>query len=54
MAHLWRHCGGAIVVAALFSTLLATAAPAQDLYNRPVLAVDPGMHTARIWSLAVD
>jgi WD40 repeat protein len=30
------------------------AAPAPDLYNRPVLAVDPGMHTARIWALAVD
>lgn len=54
MARLWRHCGGAIIAAALFSALLTTAAVAQDLYNRPVLAVDPGMHTARIWSLAVD
>ncbi len=54
MARLWRHRGGAIIAAALFSTLLTTAAVAQDLYNRPVLAVDPGMHTARIWSLAVD
>jgi WD40 repeat protein len=25
-----------------------------DLYDRPVLAVDPGMHTAKIKSLAVD
>jgi WD40 repeat protein len=25
-----------------------------DLYERPVLAVDPGMHTAKIQSLAVD
>jgi hypothetical protein len=25
-----------------------------DLYDRPVLAVDPGMHSATIWSLAVD
>src|ERR1700730_582236 len=25
-----------------------------DLYDRPVLAVDPGMHTAKIQSLAVD
>jgi WD40 repeat protein len=25
-----------------------------DLYDRPVLAVDPGMHTAPIWGQAVD
>jgi WD40 repeat protein len=25
-----------------------------DLYDRPVLAVDPGTHTAKLWSLAVD
>jgi len=27
---------------------------ATDLYDRPVLAVDPHMHTARIWAQAVD
>jgi len=32
----------------------AAAATQNDLYDRPVLAVDPGMHTAAIWSLAVD
>ena len=25
-----------------------------DLYDRPVLVVDPGMHTAKVWSQAVD
>jgi WD40 repeat protein len=25
-----------------------------DLYDRPVLAIDPGMHTGAIWSQAVD
>ena len=25
-----------------------------DLYDRPVLAVDPGMHTGKIWAQAVD
>ncbi len=28
--------------------------PGTDLYDRPVLAVDPGMHTAKIWTQAVD
>jgi WD40 repeat protein len=27
---------------------------ATDLYDRPVLAIDPGKHTAAIWSQAVD
>ncbi|HZZ22975.1 MAG TPA: caspase family protein [Roseiarcus sp.] len=30
------------------------AKDATDLYDRPVLAIDPGMHTAKIWSQAVD
>ena len=25
-----------------------------DLYDRPVLAIDPGMHSASIWTQAVD
>ena len=25
-----------------------------DLYDRPVLAIDPGMHTAKIWAQAID
>ena len=55
MAGFWRHCAGAIVAAqAFFASWPVTPAVAQDLYDQPVLAVDPGMHTARIWSLAVD
>jgi len=27
---------------------------AQDLYDQPVLAVDPGMHTGTTWGQAVD
>jgi hypothetical protein len=55
MAQFWRRCAGAIV-GALALLLAASVAPAsaQDLYDRPVLAVDPGMHTSKIWSLAVD
>ena len=55
MAGFWRHCAGAIVAAqAFFASWPVAPAVAQDLYDQPVLAVDPGMHTARIWSLAVD
>jgi WD40 repeat protein len=55
MAGFWKHCASAIVMAqALLATLFVARAVAQDLYDRPVLAVDPGMHTANIWSLAVD
>lgn len=31
-----------------------TTKPATDLYDRPVIAVDPGMHSATVWSQAVD
>ena len=59
MARFWRHCAGAIVAAlALFAASFVVPALGQsrddDLYDRPVLAVDAGMHTATIWSLAVD
>jgi hypothetical protein len=46
---------------ALSLTLWAVAALAEDqtpaaagLYDRPVLVVDPGMHTAVIWRAAAD
>jgi WD40 repeat protein len=62
MAQVRRHCR--TIAAALlalvgfaFAPVLAdgTASNAgTDLYDRPVLAVDPGMHTARIASQAVD
>ena len=62
MARLWRHrralaaafaaLGGAFLAPALAQDQGASAGT--DLYDRPVLAVDPGMHTAKIWSQAVD
>jgi WD40 repeat protein len=55
MARLWRRCAGEIVAAlALWAAIHVAMAAESDLYDRPVLAVDPGMHTATIWSLAVD
>ena len=42
------------LVALAFAPALAQdqAAKETDLYDRPVLAIDPGMHTAKIWSLS--
>jgi WD40 repeat protein len=62
MAQVWRHRRA---IAAAVSALAALAfAPAlaqdqgpktgTDLYERPVLAIDPGVHTGVIRSLAVD
>jgi WD40 repeat protein len=63
MAQVWRY-RRAIAAAALFALAALVLAPAlaqdqgakdgTDLYDRPVLAIDPGMHTAAIWSQAVD
>jgi WD40 repeat protein len=62
MAQVQRH--RRTIAAALFGLAALALAPAlaqdqgskdgTDLYDRPVLAVDPGMHTARIWAQAVD
>jgi WD40 repeat protein len=55
-----RRTGRAIAVAAvllgaLLSVMLSSPhAGAQSLYDRPVLTVDPGMHTGPIASAAVD
>ncbi len=62
MARIWRHRRAiAAAFAALAGLVLAPAFsedrgsnPAQDLYDRPVLAVDPGMHTATLTAQAVD
>ncbi len=62
MARIWRHRRAiAAALAALAGLVLAPAFAEDqgpnagtDLYDRPVLAVDPGMHTAQIRSLAVD
>ena len=62
MARIWRHRREVVAAVALLAAVLFTPAAAQDqgpdartdLFDRPVLAVDPGMHTAAIWSQAVD
>lgn len=51
MARFWTSCAAAVVAT---GRLFSAPVLAQDLYDQPVLAVDPGMHTAKIWSLAVD
>jgi WD40 repeat protein len=62
MAQVQRHRRA--ITAALFGLIAVAFAPAvaedqgqnagTDLYDRPVLAIDPGMHTAKIFSQAVD
>ena len=62
MAQVWRHRRAIAAVVSSFATLIFGPALAQDqgpkngtdLYDRPVLAIDPGMHTAKIWSHDVD
>jgi WD40 repeat protein len=61
MAQVRRHCrtiaAALLALVGLFTPVLAQdSAPndGTDLYDRPVLAVDPGMHTASIQSQAVD
>jgi hypothetical protein len=62
MARIWRH--RAAIGAGLWLLLGLALAPAHaddqgskdgtDLYDRPVLAIDPGMHTGLISTQAVD
>jgi WD40 repeat protein len=62
MARILRHSRA--IAAALFGLGVLVFAPAfgedqgpnagTDLYDRPVLAIDPGMHTAKIQAQAVD
>jgi WD40 repeat protein len=62
VAQIWRHRRR--VAAAVLGLVALVFAPAlaedggpnagTDLYDRPVLAIDPGMHTSRITSQAVD
>jgi WD40 repeat protein len=62
MAQVWRHRRAIAAALSALAALICAPALAQDqgpkkgtdLYDRPVLAVDPGMHTAKIQSLAVD
>jgi WD40 repeat protein len=62
MAQVWRHRRAIAAALSALAALIFAPALAQDqglkkrtdLCERPVLAVDPGMHTAKIQSLAVD
>jgi WD domain, G-beta repeat len=62
MAQVQRHCRAiAAVLSGLAVLIFAPAfaedhgsSAATDLYDRPVLAIDPGMHTAAITSQGVD
>src|SRR5438876_7160128 len=56
MARLCKGRGSAITFAtALLLVFFASRfAAAESLYERPVLTVDPGMHTAVIWTAAAD
>jgi WD40 repeat protein len=62
MAQVCRHRSAIAAALSALAVLIFAPAFAQDqrpkdgtdLYDRPVLAVDPGMHSAKIWSLAVD
>lgn len=62
MAQFRRHHRAIAVALWALPVSVFASVPAQgqvskdgtDLYDRPVLAVDPGMHSAAIWSQAVD
>jgi WD40 repeat protein len=62
MAYVRRHRRAIAVALSALTVLVFASALAQDqgskdgtdLYDRPALAVDPGMHSAAIWSQAVD
>jgi WD40 repeat protein len=62
MARIRRHCQEVAAAFAVLAALFLAPSAAQDqgqnagtdLYDHPVLAVDPGMHTATIWSQSVD
>ena len=56
MAQVWRHRRAIAAALSALAAVIFAPALAQDqgpkngtdLYDRPVLAVDPGMHTAKI------
>ena len=60
MAQIWRHRRAIATIFAALARLFLAPAVAQDqravtdLYDRPVLAVDPDMHTAAIHGQSVD
>jgi WD40 repeat protein len=62
MARICRHRGEVAGAFALLASLFLAPAFAEDqgpnagtdLYDRPVLVIDPRVHTAAIWSQAVD
>jgi WD40 repeat protein len=62
MARICRYCPAIAIAIEFFTGAFFAPTLAQDqvpnagtdLYDRPTLAVDPGMHTAAIWGQAVD
>jgi WD40 repeat protein len=62
MAQVQRHRRAIVALLSALAALVFAPAFAEDqgpkdgsdLYDRPVLAIDPGMHTAKIWRQAVD
>ena len=56
MADFFRGQGSSIARALLLALLIVVASPAAlaQLYDQPVLIIDPGMHTAPIRGLGVD
>jgi WD40 repeat protein len=62
MAQVRRHSRAIALAVTVFALSVLAPARAQDqgpsagtdLFDRPVLAVDPGMHTAPMWAQAVD
>ena len=49
MARIWGHRREVVAALVMLVAFFVAPALAQDLYDRPVLAFDPGMHTAGNW-----
>src|SRR5262249_51977723 len=63
MAQVWRHRRAIAAAFSALAALIFVPALAQDqaaaknetdLYDRPVLTIDPGMHSARVNGIGVD
>ena len=62
MAQVWRNRRAIAAALSVFTAVIFAPALAQDrgpkkgtdLYDRPVLAVDPGMHTAELFAEVGD
>ena len=54
MARFRLGCAGVLSLALWAGVAMAEQPAAPGLYDRPVLVVDPGMHTAPIWRTDAD